>query len=405
MTLSLRRGERHRDRARLPAHGASPTTPQIDLVALDLPPTSFSTQALWFELDAGALAEEIPLEALLGALHATEHAQIAVLPLIAMCDRWDIGGLSTNFHPQTGAPTIFIYDGHPGGIGITRTAFARFEELCERRAPADRRVPAARAAAPRACSRRSAATSTSRCPRPGAGCCWSACSARGPSATPRRWRPALNVGPALLRHRGAAASAASLVTASGRPAMRSGIAHAGVRCARRRGRLGRAPRRRAGDDRPPPKRRPRQGPGGRTRLTRWTLALDPADRGLALGWQRGAFTGAAVSVPNVVDAQPSSAGRRAKRNYEGSVAWYRTTLPAPARPESTRSTSPRRTSSASVWIDGHALGSAQRLLSAVRSARPTRRRHAHARRARRLARPRRAVAARASTARGSTGAG
>ncbi len=103
----------------------------LDLVALDLPPTSFATQALWFELDAGALAETIPLEALLGALHATEHAQIAVLPLIAMCDRWDIGGLSTNFHPQTGAATIFLYDGHPGGIGIARTAFARFEELCE----------------------------------------------------------------------------------------------------------------------------------------------------------------------------------------------------------------------------------------------------------------------------------
>jgi DEAD/DEAH box helicase domain-containing protein len=47
-----------------------------------------------------------------------------------MCDRWDIGGLSTNFHPQTGAPTIFLYDGHPGGIGISRTAFQRFEELC-----------------------------------------------------------------------------------------------------------------------------------------------------------------------------------------------------------------------------------------------------------------------------------
>ena len=102
----------------------------VDLVALDLPPTSFSTQALWFELDAGALSETIPLEVLLGALHATEHAQIAVLPLIAMCDRWDIGGLSTNFHPQTGAATIFLYDGHPGGIGIARTAFARFEELC-----------------------------------------------------------------------------------------------------------------------------------------------------------------------------------------------------------------------------------------------------------------------------------
>jgi DEAD/DEAH box helicase domain-containing protein len=102
----------------------------LDLVALELPPTSFQTQALWFELDADALAETIPLETLLGALHATEHAQIAVLPLIAMCDRWDIGGLSTNFHQQTGAATIFLYDGHPGGIGIARTAFTRFEELC-----------------------------------------------------------------------------------------------------------------------------------------------------------------------------------------------------------------------------------------------------------------------------------
>ncbi|HXN37893.1 MAG TPA: DEAD/DEAH box helicase [Solirubrobacteraceae bacterium] len=105
----------------------------VDLTALDLPSTSFSTQALWFELDAGELADTdtVPLEVLLGALHATEHAQIAVLPLIAMCDRWDIGGLSTNFHPQTDAATIFIYDGHPGGIGISRTAFTRFEELCE----------------------------------------------------------------------------------------------------------------------------------------------------------------------------------------------------------------------------------------------------------------------------------
>jgi DEAD/DEAH box helicase domain-containing protein len=102
---------------------------QVDLVALDLPQTSYSTQALWYELDADELAATVPLELLLGALHATEHAQIAVLPLIAMCDRWDIGGLSTNMHPQTGCPTIFIYDGHPGGVGITRTAFLRFEEL------------------------------------------------------------------------------------------------------------------------------------------------------------------------------------------------------------------------------------------------------------------------------------
>jgi DEAD/DEAH box helicase domain-containing protein len=98
--------------------------------ALELPPTSFATQALWFEPHAGACEQELPMETLLGALHALEHAQIAVLPLIAMCDRWDIGGLSTNHHPQTGAPTIFLFDAHAGGIGIARTALARFEELC-----------------------------------------------------------------------------------------------------------------------------------------------------------------------------------------------------------------------------------------------------------------------------------
>ena len=101
----------------------------VDLQGLDLPETTFQTQALWFELHDDLLADDFPLEVLLGSLHAAEHAQIAVLPLLAMCDRWDIGGLSTNAHPQTGAPTIFIYDGHPGGVGITRQGFARFETL------------------------------------------------------------------------------------------------------------------------------------------------------------------------------------------------------------------------------------------------------------------------------------
>ena len=62
-------------------------------------------------------------------MHATEHCQIAVLPLLAMCDRWDIGGLSTNYHEQTGGPTIFIFDGHPGGIGIARRGYEAFERL------------------------------------------------------------------------------------------------------------------------------------------------------------------------------------------------------------------------------------------------------------------------------------
>jgi DEAD/DEAH box helicase domain-containing protein len=101
----------------------------IDLVALDLPETNFPTQALWYVLPEGlAGPQALPPEVQLGALHATEHSQIAVLPLLAMCDRWDIGGLST-VHFQTGSPTIFIYDGHPGGVGIAHRGFERFERL------------------------------------------------------------------------------------------------------------------------------------------------------------------------------------------------------------------------------------------------------------------------------------
>jgi len=101
----------------------------IDFQSLDLPTVEFSTRALWYELDELIGAEPFPPQDLLGALHALEHGQIAVLPLIAMCDRWDIGGLSTNAHPQTGVPTIFIYDGHPGGVGITRRGYDEFERL------------------------------------------------------------------------------------------------------------------------------------------------------------------------------------------------------------------------------------------------------------------------------------
>ena len=97
--------------------------------ALDLPPSAFTTRGLWYELRPELLWEDFPIDVLLGTLHATEHAQIAVLPLIAMCDRWDIGGLSTNLHPQTGGATIFIHEGHPGGVGITRTGFDAFERL------------------------------------------------------------------------------------------------------------------------------------------------------------------------------------------------------------------------------------------------------------------------------------
>jgi DEAD/DEAH box helicase domain-containing protein len=100
----------------------------IDIVALELPEQSFVTQALWYVLPE-RLSGALPSDVLLGSLHATEHGQIAVLPLIAMCDRWDIGGLSTNVHFQTGRSTIFIYDGHPGGVGIAQRGYEQFERL------------------------------------------------------------------------------------------------------------------------------------------------------------------------------------------------------------------------------------------------------------------------------------
>ena len=64
-----------------------------------------------------------------GGLHAAEHAAIGLLPMFAMCDRADIGGLSTPMHMDTGRPQIFIYDGHPGGVGITEKGFELIREL------------------------------------------------------------------------------------------------------------------------------------------------------------------------------------------------------------------------------------------------------------------------------------
>jgi DEAD/DEAH box helicase domain-containing protein len=96
-------------------------------VELDLPPTTFDTEAVWFVPRPHQLEglEAMPL--LLSSLHAAEHSLIALLPLWAMCDRWDIGGLSTNLHLDTGAPTVFVYDGHAGGVGIAERGFDQFE--------------------------------------------------------------------------------------------------------------------------------------------------------------------------------------------------------------------------------------------------------------------------------------
>ncbi|TMK70728.1 MAG: DEAD/DEAH box helicase [Actinobacteria bacterium] len=99
----------------------------LETVPLDLPETSFETEAIWYVPTDEQLAGLERMPKLLSALHAAEHSMIALLPLWAMCDRWDIGGLSTNIHFQTGRPTVFVYDGHPGGVGIAERGFAAFE--------------------------------------------------------------------------------------------------------------------------------------------------------------------------------------------------------------------------------------------------------------------------------------
>ncbi len=95
---------------------------------LDLPKQEFLTESMWFTLPPELFSSDEDLLKLPGAIHAVEHALIALLPLFAMCDRWDIGGLSTPLHGQTELPTIFVYDGHAGGVGISRQGFERFGE-------------------------------------------------------------------------------------------------------------------------------------------------------------------------------------------------------------------------------------------------------------------------------------
>ncbi len=91
----------------------------LDSVELDMPPQTLSTRAVMYTIEPEALeAIGIAEVDFPGALHAAEHAAIGLLPLVATCDRWDIGGLSTNLHPDTGLPTVFVYDGYPGGAGF-----------------------------------------------------------------------------------------------------------------------------------------------------------------------------------------------------------------------------------------------------------------------------------------------
>ena len=96
----------------------------LETLGLDLPTQVLATRALWYTLPEERLAllglDEYRLA---GGLHALEHAAIAILPLLAMCDRWDIGGMSTSFHGDTGHATVFIYDAYPGGVGIAARGF------------------------------------------------------------------------------------------------------------------------------------------------------------------------------------------------------------------------------------------------------------------------------------------
>jgi DEAD/DEAH box helicase domain-containing protein len=92
--------------------------------ALDLPERSLHTKAVWWTMTEQLLAASgIPESNIPGAAHAAEHAAIGMLPLVATSDRWDIGGVSTALHPDTGRPTILVYDGHPGGAGFAERGF------------------------------------------------------------------------------------------------------------------------------------------------------------------------------------------------------------------------------------------------------------------------------------------
>ncbi|MCU1673942.1 MAG: box helicase domain protein [Frankiales bacterium] len=93
---------------------------------LDLPARELRTRSVWYTVSAGLLGEaglewaDVP-----GAAHAAEHAAIGLLPLFATCDRWDIGGVSTALHEDTGECTVFVYDGHPGGAGFAERGYVR----------------------------------------------------------------------------------------------------------------------------------------------------------------------------------------------------------------------------------------------------------------------------------------
>ncbi|MEI5676148.1 MULTISPECIES: DEAD/DEAH box helicase [unclassified Nocardioides] len=91
---------------------------------LDLPVRTLRTASVWWTVPGHVLAESgLAASDLPGSAHAAEHCSIGLLPLFATCDRWDIGGVSTALHPDTGMLTVFVYDGHPGGAGFAERGF------------------------------------------------------------------------------------------------------------------------------------------------------------------------------------------------------------------------------------------------------------------------------------------
>jgi DEAD/DEAH box helicase domain-containing protein len=121
---------------------------EVGVYPLDLPDVVLETQALWVTLPPLPKEARPSFESFGGALHAGEHGLIGLLPLFAMCDRADIGGLSTPVHRQSRLPTVFVYDGYPGGVGISRRGFDAFESLARdtlgviTRCPCERGCPA-----------------------------------------------------------------------------------------------------------------------------------------------------------------------------------------------------------------------------------------------------------------------
>jgi DEAD/DEAH box helicase domain-containing protein len=104
----------------------------VDEEALALPPQHLDTRALWLTIPGRVIARAAVTPAQLpGAIHAAEHAAIGLMPLIATCDRWDLGGVSTPLHPDTGLTTIFIHDAYPGGAGISERGYRDVERLLD----------------------------------------------------------------------------------------------------------------------------------------------------------------------------------------------------------------------------------------------------------------------------------